>query len=328
MEPNLLSQINLNGYIVFRKLVDPSYALKCIDEKVVNYSCMTDFIENAMLKSVDDILGWKMEYTKFRISDNNNSADASGFHRDFFPLPPYQDPIPCFTCLTYLDKTVMEVIPRSHKKFSMSYLEALMEFKNSVRLNLEPGDVLLFYSTLLHRGIFTEKIQHRRLIQVFEVYRSPSDYHLYNNQFLHIPGNETYSDLMIKLSKMHVVSSFINFLGYLNASTGYGSQRMGCVPDDIKYMSSEGLRERIQVIPDTWQEINKYILKHSTRDLPLECYKGFHYTYYRKQFIIYTITLITIFIIIIYSLYYLFTKTKTPKPKRDSKTYKLNKLRK
>jgi hypothetical protein len=35
-----------------------------------------------MLGVIDRELGWKSDYVKFRVSDNNNSADASTFHRD------------------------------------------------------------------------------------------------------------------------------------------------------------------------------------------------------------------------------------------------------
>ena len=61
--------------------------------------------------------------------------------------------MPIYTCLTYLDKAVMELIPTSHNHTVIEFGE-LMKFYNSrIKIILNPGDVLLINSSILHRNI-------------------------------------------------------------------------------------------------------------------------------------------------------------------------------
>lgn len=105
-----------DGYIIFRDAIDTSLAYKSIYGKNVNYDMMTKFIDDNMLQFINGKLNWNCKYMKFRVSDNNNSADASVFHGDI--IIQTNDTKPIFTCLTYLDETIMEVIPGSHKNIS------------------------------------------------------------------------------------------------------------------------------------------------------------------------------------------------------------------
>jgi ectoine hydroxylase-related dioxygenase (phytanoyl-CoA dioxygenase family) len=88
----------------------------------------------------------------------------------------------------------MEVIPGSHTKLFMNFNDSIKSLGNRKKIYIEQGDILLFYSNLLHRGIFTENLTHRRLIQVFEIFPSTKSFNKYKNQILHIKGNEQYSD--------------------------------------------------------------------------------------------------------------------------------------
>lgn len=299
-------ELDEKGYLIFRNIIDPSSAYEAIRDKEVNYVLLKQFIQSKMLDTVNKQLGWDARYTKFRVSDNNNSADASAFHRDIFSQD-YADPVvPSFTCLKYLDTTVMELIPGTHKLPAMSYIDALRKFGERVRMTINPGDILIFYSTLLHRGIFTEGLKHRRLIQVFEVFPTQHELDLYSNSIIHVEGREKYSNSMIWASKQPVLSDIINWLGYLNAATGYGVMYGDCLVPNSKYLSSEGLRGRLHVVNGTWQPINKYIMNIATRDLPKDCYDNFQFICYGRQYITYIIIALILVAVIIYLLVLLY----------------------
>ena len=115
---------------------------------------------------------------------------------------------------------------------------------------------------------------------------------------IHVPGNEKYSDWMVSASKEPgLVISLINAYGFLNAATGYGWQSRPLAKCGLQrthlFFSSEGLRGRLQVVPDTWQPINKYILNRRlvVNDISSECYKSFKYYVFNRQFLFYTVLL-------------------------------------
>jgi hypothetical protein len=93
----------------------------------MNYTKMESFIKSDLLDIVNKNLNWDIIYTKFRVSNNNNSVDASAFHRDIFAInnKALNKKVPIFTILTYLDKTTMEIIPKSHKYISMNILTSI-----------------------------------------------------------------------------------------------------------------------------------------------------------------------------------------------------------
>lgn len=295
----MINEFNKKGYIHLKKVINVEKAINSIREDKVNYTEMKNFIENTMLSKIKELMNWEVAiYTKYRVSDNNNSADASSFHRDIICQSYNHENIPIFTCLTYLDNTTMELIEGSHKNLFMNFNESLISLRNKKKINIEQGDVFVFYSNLLHRGIFTEKLAHRRLIQVFEVFPSKKLFDKYKNNIIHIKGNEKYSDFMINLSKNNITSGILNIYGYLNSSMGYGimseSKKMGAI-----YFSSEGLRGRINPIKNTYQPINKYIINYETNDMPENLEKKMRFICYNRQYIIYSIIVIILIILIV-----------------------------
>ena len=293
------NELNENGYIHFKKIIIADKAMDSIRKDKVNYYEMTDFIENTILSTVQKVMKWENPvYIKYRVSDNNNSADASAFHRDIICQSRNSENIPIFTCLTYLDNTIMEVIPGSHTKLFMNFNDSIKSLGNRKKIYIEQGDILLFYSNLLHRGIFTENLTHRRLIQVFEIFPSTKSFNKYKNQILHIKGNEQYSDFMIKLSRINITSNMMNIYGYFNSSMGYGimpeSEQMG-----VTYLSSEGLRGRLIPVKNSWQDINKYIINSDLNDMPNHLEKKMRYICYNRQYINYTIISIILLCLII-----------------------------
>lgn len=249
---------------------------------------------------------WQTKFIKYRVSDNNNSADAGGFHRDIICCDVERRIYPVFTVLHYFDVTQMEVIPGSHLNICDTYYNAVKSFSKYVRIQMSPGDILIFYSSLLHRGVFTERKAHRRLIQIFEVYRCQYDLEKYGPKFLHIRGDETHSKFMINASAKEPFASIINWYSYLNAYTGYGYKSnvlLVCGFDTNKYiyLSSEGLRKRIEVIPGELQPINKYIIneKEFTIDLPSKCNKVVRWLCYDYNFLCYSFILFAMSLIIV-----------------------------
>jgi len=75
-------------------------------------------------------------YIKFRFSNNNNSIDASVFHRDDYN---YTDSsmIPIYTALCYFDKAELEIIPGSHIKNNLS----LTDLYKRVSFHFETNEI-------------------------------------------------------------------------------------------------------------------------------------------------------------------------------------------
>lgn len=266
-----LKQLHDEGYVIWRNAISPSdysVAQDHINPQQVNYNVLLQYISKSMLPVVNDKLGWSAVYTKCRISDNNNSTDASSFHRDVAMHNAKKRIFPFFTCLSYLDETFMEIIPKSHLYPVMSYADALSAYTSSdrvLRLKISPGDIMIFHSGLIHRGIFSQGLKHRRLVQVFEVFPNASLMNEYKDRILHIRNEKSRSigSWAISLSKNESLFWIVNFFGYLNAATGYGYhnrplRRCGMNYD---YCSSEGTQERLKSVDkDGWGKTNVYVL--------------------------------------------------------------------
>jgi hypothetical protein len=302
--------LNNPGFVIFKSVLTPEQINKGrsnINDQSVTYKGMTDFIETDMFGAVNEkmaSLEWDMQYAKYRASNNNNSVDASMFHRDVVCLDEWS---PSMTCLTYLDPTVMELIPNSHRSKNKMF-----DMFDAVRLNVEPGDILLFYSTLLHRGIFTQKLPNRRLIQVFDCFATKelAEQHLAN--FTHIPGTNNLSGLMIWGSKQTIIAPVINLFGYY---TFINCPEYVDVQEFVKrcmggrsIFSSEGRCLRLTPDEDNSpQPSNKYILNEQFEvfDLDAADYDEWYWLFYKKNSIklsIYLLFILIIFVAITYGM--------------------------
>jgi hypothetical protein len=297
-------QLEEEGYIIFKDVIDPKdleYGLSCFSEdKKINYHKMKNYIENIMLGIVNKKMDWKCDYIKYRVSDKNNSADASTFHRDVIAQTEYR--IPVFTCLSYLNPTVMELIPGSHKNSAIPFSELYRTYNSRKLIQINPTDILLFYGSMLHRGIFfhNQNKQSRKVIQVFEVFPTTDILLRYKDNLLHVGGKETYREAIQKISEYSSTIYLINLLGYINAASGYGKLPEQYKDKNTLYLSSEGLCGRETVDPNqTWQTQNKYIIKYDTKLLDKNHKKHFDYHCYNKKIYLTSfIGLLFIFIII------------------------------
>ena len=163
--------MNDKGYVYMKDVLSPDdteYALSAYNGTLVDYPKMRDFIDNRFLPAVTRKLPYITDprYVKFRFSDNNNSTDAAVVHRDVYNYTSEKS-LPNLTVLCYFDDSEMELHEYSHGAFSTDLVSC---YGTKKRIRMSKGDVLVFYSTMLHRGVKFGKSKHRRLLQVFDVY--------------------------------------------------------------------------------------------------------------------------------------------------------------
>lgn len=277
---HFLQHLQINGYVIFRQVIDPRQLEKCTSpENKANYQCMQDFIDNHLLPVLDHRFGWDSDYIKFRYSNNNNSADASNLHRDI--ILQKNMPSPCYTCITYLDTANIEIVPGSHKTPFGTSWSAIYHFVTHRKVEtLHPGDLMIFSSSLLHRGFFSYSVKNRRILQVFEIFPTMTMLETYLKKSIHVPCGDHGNNTMVYISKTNF-NHHSNLIHYLNAYMGYGI--MKDLPTECEYLSSEGMRPRLAVENGSWQDINYYIMKYETLDLPAKQKKHFNQTCYSTQ---------------------------------------------
>ena len=101
-----------------------------------------------------------LPFSKYRFSNNNNSSDASTFHRDLYNHTE-NDIVPIFTVLVYFDDTQMELIPGSHIKNNK------YSFDDLKIIDIKAGNTLIIFANLLHRGKNFTNSGNRRILQIF-----------------------------------------------------------------------------------------------------------------------------------------------------------------
>jgi len=286
-----MDQLESQGYLVFRNVLtneDVERARNCIKgHETMDYIAMRSFVEEWMLKAIDGELGTTIQYAKFRVSNNNNS-DAGALHRDIIPARQNSPCIPVYTCLSYLDRTTMEVIPGTQKRNTMSYTDALALYGRRVQITINPNDLLIFNSLMIHRGIFTENLPNRRVIQVFKCCLNRSDFDRYVHQIVNVPGNEAGSDLSLLLYKNSYTGFIPNIFGYITTATGEHLTESGTLANcgfdlsTFTHYSPEGLCKRVNVVPNTQQPLNLYYLVSVNITLPEPCVKSYMEIRYRQ----------------------------------------------
>jgi hypothetical protein len=206
-----MDELNKNGYIIFKNGIhDIPNDISNIKEKI-NYIQIKEFIDNNLLPIIKNKLPIfsNPNYTKFRYSNNNNSIDASIFHQDVYNNSDFKT-MPIFTALVYFDKAELEVIPGSHIKNNLSLIDL---YKNKKILNLEPNDIVIFYSNMYHKGVNFSKGKNRRILQVFDIF--PND-KIYNELFNKFKIVNTSDGKIIKKNALYYISQYETTLNILN----------------------------------------------------------------------------------------------------------------
>ena len=117
------------------------------------------------------------------------------------------------------DDAQLEVIPGSHlTSFKKNW--SFVSYQKKEILTVHRGDILIFNATIHHRGINYHKTEHRRLLQVFEIFPDKTTYEEHSSQLVTV---QTYNHslirnivnpLLIQLSKFPRIVDVVNFIHY------------------------------------------------------------------------------------------------------------------
>lgn len=214
-------------------------------------------------KAINIIFNWNAIVSKFRASAScddvaSNATDAASFHRDISCYRMEEPPM-IFTLVIYLNDTSMSVIPKSHKNLKYSTLDMLKS--SSLTINIQAGDAVLFYATLLHRGNFKEKMKERRVVQCFDIFPDQHHMEMLSRHLLHLwcPGkteNENIGRIISQMVKVPGLNWIILFLHFHRTSNGYRINQQK-LPNAVYILSAEAFRKRVRTYDD-FQEGNVY----------------------------------------------------------------------
>ena len=197
--------LNTKGYILIRN------GLENVDESEIefgrrgveteNYTNVFKFVEKNVMPLVSQHLGFKSPiFGKTHMSDNHNPTT---FHRDCYALYQTETSMPknlysiisnkknlqlfqeypirlpyhlpqALTMVIFLDSTQFTVIEGSHLMTRVNIFDALpIYWNNYLKINVNVGDIVIFYSHLIHKGYYyplSLQQSHRRVIQCFELF--------------------------------------------------------------------------------------------------------------------------------------------------------------
>jgi len=75
---------------------------------------------------------------------NIQNLDASSTHRDIICYDKNKNTYPIFTCLTYLQNTILEIVPKLHNNPTYKIHEIFKLYNNIKKINIKRGDILVF----------------------------------------------------------------------------------------------------------------------------------------------------------------------------------------
>ena len=269
-----LEQLKRDGYLIIPNFYNDNEidrVRKGISNQQVNYT----IIDHHIKLTLDKLKSSTMETfdlinIKYRVSNKNNSTDAAAFHRDVIIQKKNINKVNIFTVLSYLDLAYIELVPNTHFSPHMKYWEAYLKYKKKKKILIYPHNLVIFYSTLIHRGIFYNNLQkNRRLIQMFDCI-PVNEFPKINLKLLHLSCKDKcvthFENMMILLGRNKILIEPINILNYFNVATGYGIQYnfLHKRYRDYIYLSSESNNQRLNPKYNLFDKINKYIIKYPT----------------------------------------------------------------
>lgn len=208
-------------------------------------------------------------YYKFRTSNNNNSSDAGVFHRDLNNFTTTKETWPIYTCVCYIVGGIMELIPGTYKTPAMNNSQCYKNFSKTKVIHLDPGDLLLFHCLTIHRGIFSDKMKNRRLIQVFEIYPTAEFREKYSKK---VPIRSKIYDLGQKINiwchKTTLLSSFLNVAGYIYASKRLVYPQYNFTKKELNSDISHKATQQINPKPGKSYPSNRYVLNEEIQEEP------------------------------------------------------------
>lgn len=298
------TDIKNEGYILKTNVLnenDLEFGLSSIVDNKVDYSIMKQYIDNVFFPKIKKTSNFITDphYIKFRLSNNNNSTDASTFHGDIYNNT-NSEFLPIYTCLCYFDDAQLEIIPGSHKYNNIG--SSIESYNKKIILNIKRGDILIFHSNIHHRGINYNKTENRRLLQVFEVFPDKQTYNEHISKLIIVNTSDTFlmkhliNPILYQLSKNSTVISNISMCHYILMYNDlqYKIALIDIAPYDKvnKYISYEpGRRRLIEELDDT-EELNVNIICDSRANYVSSS------NYYLYFYLICFILILTVFYII------------------------------
>lgn len=250
----LFDELNKHGFLLLKDVIskdDIVFGRKCyIPPDLLNYTEMNKYVDKCLSivkQQIFPTLKDNIICTKYRASDNNNNTDAGAFHRDLVSFNGVNPPV--FTVLSYLDVSKMSIIPESHKHLHNNPLKAWYMRKKAKTILINPGDILIFFATCLHKGEFVHNQNHRRLIQMFDVFPNSKVYQTLHPKILHLKCKnecDSYS-WMANLAKYVSTSGYryvVNEIMYYNNAYGYGYVFKPLHNTSYDYISTEAVAKR------------------------------------------------------------------------------------
>lgn len=230
-----------------------------MDAKTVDYRAMDAFLEDVMLPYISNAIGKPMRAFKYRASNSSNRVDASVFHRDVHRAD-RQNGLwgeEVYTGLCYFDAANLEVIPGSHRYTRVAYTDLGPVYRKRKTISMPTGGLLLFHSSLIHRGLFNGEGS-RRLLQVFDIV--PADrMEEYRSAILHAPAPPASASRNTSyLTRLVSVPAFLqlgSLASYTNVARGYGVHVPHLKHSDRPYrlISNEANAARLRLLaPPEW----------------------------------------------------------------------------
>jgi len=299
-------ELEEKGYVLLPKILnaqDLKFAQASFFNSKICYGNLNTVNQN-YLNIIKNKLDLDLVSMKYRASNNNNSTDAGMFHRDIHLTQ--LDKYPIYTCLLYLDDAIMEVVPGSHRVAVMTFWESLQFYPLRKKLQILPGSILIFHSSLIHRGVFGKPQKNRRLIQQFTCVPR-KELEVWQNKILHAPcppqgrkGNAICNQILNLIPLVFYIS---NFLVYLNVSRGYAfnfelHSRLK-VPEVI-CISPETNQKRIEIKPNILYSSNKFVVNPDINLLDIasadyQTYNFYSHWYHHLSLLFKIVSLVTLF---------------------------------
>ena len=186
--------------------------------ETVHYSKMKHLVDGIMKMNFPEYY-WE----KMRISTkSSNEIDAAKLHRDVISNNYENSTNIFYTVIMYLQDSEFGYIPYSNNKLEVDQEEKI--------INVSKNDIIIFDSTLLHRGVFKNRIKSKRsAIQIFNVvHRSKIDHcELIQNSILSTNPFEKflYSKTLAKFNTQTIFNPRSNGTNYLLLMLEGGSSR-------------------------------------------------------------------------------------------------------
>ena len=219
----MFNDIINDGFILLTNQLTNSeldFGLSSIQGKKVDYTKTKQFIDEIFLHKIKERSGFITDprYVKFRLSNNNNSTDASTFHGDVYNNTS-SELLPIYTCLCYFDDARLEIIPGSHKYNRRGW--SFESYNKRQLIHVKRGDILIFHANTHHRGVRFNKTDNRRLLQVFEVFPDKETYDEHISKLITVKSHDSIlvkniiNPFMYELSNYPFIINILTMIHYV-----------------------------------------------------------------------------------------------------------------